>query len=228
METYRTEEEQVEAIKKWWRENGQQTVIGIALALGLVFGWKAWQGHSENRAAEASMIFSNLMQADQAVRLDGSKLGTAKHLAATLKSEFSSIAYGHYGALLLAKYAVQSGDYDTAEAELNWVLSQKPALELLGQTQLRLAQLKYAQADYQAASQRLDQIESGFEAKIAELRGDIELAQGNEAGALEYFLQAQNLNRAQELPANNLLLPLKISQLKKAQAPLNIAQESEK
>ncbi|MBD2858288.1 tetratricopeptide repeat protein [Spongiibacter sp. KMU-158] len=226
METYRTEEEQVKAIKSWWRDNGKQTVIGIALALGLVFGWKFWQGHSAERSADASVIFDQLMQADEFVRRDGSKLGTAKQLAAALKSEFSSVAYGQYGALMLAKYAVQEGDYATAEAELNWVLAKKPAVELAGQAQMRLAQIKFAQADYAGARSQLDAIKSGYAAEIAELRGDIALAEGDEKAALEFYVQAQSLNRAQELPSNNPLLPMKISNLKNVQKPVTVAQET--
>lgn len=212
METYRTEEEQVEAIKKWWQDNGKSTVIGIALALGLVFGWKGWQGHQDQRAADASVIFDNLLQADKAVQKDGSKLGTAKHLADSLKSEFASSSYAQFAALMLAKYAVNAGDYDGAEAELVWVLSKKPDLELAGQAHLRLAHIKLAQQDYAAASAELDSV-SGYTAEVAELRGDIALAQGDKVVALSQYQQALLLNRSAELPVNNPLLPLKIGQL---------------
>ena len=40
MEQYRTEEEQVEALKKWWEENGRSTVVAVIVALGLGFGWQ--------------------------------------------------------------------------------------------------------------------------------------------------------------------------------------------
>ncbi|MEX2327847.1 MAG: tetratricopeptide repeat protein, partial [Pseudomonadales bacterium] len=40
-----TDEEQIEAIKKWWDENGKSILIGIVLALGGVFGYQAWDNH---------------------------------------------------------------------------------------------------------------------------------------------------------------------------------------
>ena len=45
MAELRTEEEQIEAIKRWWKKNGSSLLLGIALALAIVFGWQAWQNH---------------------------------------------------------------------------------------------------------------------------------------------------------------------------------------
>ena len=45
MAEMRTEEEQIEAIKQWWKKNGSSLLIGVGLALAIVFGWQAWQNH---------------------------------------------------------------------------------------------------------------------------------------------------------------------------------------
>ncbi len=223
METYRTEEEQVEAIKKWWRENGQSTVIGIAVALSLVFGWKGWQNHISSRAAEASVVFDNLLQADAGVQVNGGKLTTAKHLANTLKSEFSGYAYAQFGAMMLAKYAVNAGDYATAEQELQWVLDKKPELSIKGQAQLRLAKIKLATADFAAALALLNAVQdAGYSAQVEEIRGDIQLAQGNAGEALASYEKARTINRSQELPVNNPMLDMKIADLRQA-LPANSA-----
>ena len=37
-----TEEEQIEALKRWWDENGKQVVLAIVLTVGGYFGWQAW------------------------------------------------------------------------------------------------------------------------------------------------------------------------------------------
>ena len=34
MDVYKTEEEQVEAIKKWWQENGKSIIAGVVIAAG--------------------------------------------------------------------------------------------------------------------------------------------------------------------------------------------------
>ncbi|MGU3844696.1 YfgM family protein, partial [Vibrio diabolicus] len=43
MELYDTEEQQVEAIKDWWKENGKAVIIGAVVGLGGLFGWRYYQ-----------------------------------------------------------------------------------------------------------------------------------------------------------------------------------------
>jgi len=214
VETFRTEEEQVEAIKRWWQENGKSTAFGIALALAIVFGWKGWQGHLKDQAAQASNIFDNLMLADAAVQRDGTSQSTAKHLADTLKDQYSSSSYGQFAGLYKAKYAVQEGDYEAAASELEWVLAQRPDAALKAQAQLRLAQVHFALQDNSAALALLkDVADSGYAAQAAELRGDILFSQGDKTGALSAYQEAKRLSQAQEIPSNNALLDLKINDL---------------
>ncbi|MEW8396328.1 MAG: tetratricopeptide repeat protein, partial [Candidatus Thiodiazotropha sp.] len=40
MSEYQTEEEQVEAIKRWWKENGTSVIAGLVIGLGGIFGWQ--------------------------------------------------------------------------------------------------------------------------------------------------------------------------------------------
>jgi predicted negative regulator of RcsB-dependent stress response len=39
VEIYDTEEEQVEALKRWWKENGQATLAGLVLGIIVILGW---------------------------------------------------------------------------------------------------------------------------------------------------------------------------------------------
>jgi predicted negative regulator of RcsB-dependent stress response len=214
VETFRTEEEQVEAIKRWWQENGKSTVFGIAIALSIVFGWKGWQGHTKDQAAQASAIFDNLLVADAAVQRDGTSRSTAEHLATTLKDQYASLSYGQFAGMYKAKYAVQDGEYELAASELEWVLDQGPEPVIKAQTQVRLAQVRFALNDYPAALSLLDAVAgSGYNAQAAELRGDILFAQGDNAAALSAYQQAKLLARDQEVPSNNALLDLKIKDL---------------
>ena len=50
MADHLTDEEQVEALKKWWRENGKSVVGGVVLGLALVGGWRGWQYYEQTRA----------------------------------------------------------------------------------------------------------------------------------------------------------------------------------
>ncbi len=214
METFRTEEEQVEAIKRWWQENGKSTVLGVAIAMAAVFGWRGWNDYQREQAAEASVIYDNLLQADAALANDASKRSTAEHLAETLKSAYSGLDYAQYAALMKAKYAVADGDYPTAEMELEWVLAQKPEKAIRIQTEMRLAKVKAASGDNAAALALITKLENTPVAPLAaELRGDILHAEGKPAEALAAYEQARVLGRRQESPMNNPLLDMKINSL---------------
>ena len=60
MEIYTTEEEQVEALKKWWRENGKAVIAGFIIGFGAIFGWREWQAHVTEEAQKASRQFQEM------------------------------------------------------------------------------------------------------------------------------------------------------------------------
>ena len=37
-----TEEQQIDALKEWWKQNGSAAVIGVVLGVGSLVGWKGW------------------------------------------------------------------------------------------------------------------------------------------------------------------------------------------
>jgi len=140
-DTYRTDEEQVEAIKRWWRENGTSTVVSIAIAVSAVLGWQDWQKNQQEKIDTASAIYQNLVTA--AAGDNGSatveQKATVMHLAQTLKSDFPDSTYAQFAAFYRAKFSVEDKDLEAAEKELRWVLESGASNEIVIQTQLRLA-----------------------------------------------------------------------------------------
>jgi predicted negative regulator of RcsB-dependent stress response len=63
VEIYETEEEQLDAVKRWWKENGQSTIIGLVLGVAVILGWNYWQSHKKAQSEQASAIYSQLIQA---------------------------------------------------------------------------------------------------------------------------------------------------------------------
>ena len=57
MTEFRTEEEQIAALKKWWNDNSKSLLIGVGLALAIVFGWKAYQNSQIQMKSELNRIF---------------------------------------------------------------------------------------------------------------------------------------------------------------------------
>ena len=218
MEPYRTDEEQVEALKPWWAENGKSIALGIVVAIAAVFGWQGWQKQQDGRLAEASSNYQSLLEADSAAESDSTKVTTAQHLAETLKTDYPGTTYAIFGAMYKAKYAAQINKWEEAESELRWVLDQKPDEPLLLQAKVRLAHVLLAQKRYEDAQKVLAGSELGsYAALIAETRGDILLAQGDKSGALAAYEQAKSELASLGNASPNPLLDMKIHDLQQTQ-----------
>ena len=63
MADYETEEQQVEALKNWWKENGTAVITGAALGIAALSGWRGWEWYQEKQAKEASDMFANVQEA---------------------------------------------------------------------------------------------------------------------------------------------------------------------
>jgi predicted negative regulator of RcsB-dependent stress response len=76
VEQYRTEEEQVEALRRWWNENGKSTVAVIVIALAAGLGWQAWQRESGNQREQASDLYQALLRANDTPAPSSSAAGS--------------------------------------------------------------------------------------------------------------------------------------------------------
>ena len=65
---YATDEERVEELKKWWKENGKSVIFGIVLGLSILFGWRWWGDYQLNQSLQASTLYTQLELAIQQKR----------------------------------------------------------------------------------------------------------------------------------------------------------------
>lgn len=214
MAEMRTEEEQVEALKRWWQENGKTLLLTLAVALALVFGWRTWQDRQAAEAANASALYQNLVQAVTLAlgpEPDAAQVATAEHLALNLKTDYEDSAYASLGALLMARVAVEQAELDQALEELEWVLVRDPSDALRTVATLRKAQVLGEQGQVGTALALLDSLEPGnFEVSYQELKGDLLLKDGKAAEARDaYRLAAQ----AAETSGVRPLLTMKLENL---------------
>ncbi len=227
-EGYQTEEEQIETLKKWWKENGKSTIVSISVAVIAVFGWQGWQKQQQAQIDAASAVYQNMLTAAAGTNGTPSaeQLKTATHLAGTIKQDYPDSTYAHFAAFYKAKLAVESDDLAGAEQELRWVLEQGPTAELALQAKLRLARVLYAQDKLDEALAQLGGDASGFATAFEETRGDIYQAQGKEQQALLAYQKASELNQQAERPANKPMLEMKLQQLKSKQGQAEVSNKT--
>lgn len=190
MESYSTEEEQVEALRRWWNENGRSIIAIIVLALAGGFGWQAWQSHDVGQQEQASELYQALLRA---VDAPGSPQGAqGVELAEQLKSDFSGTHYAQFAALQLAAMAVGDGNLAEAEAQLRWVLGKASAGSDTAQiAQLRLARVLAAAGDSDQALDILAKADPGpYGASYAVAQGDMLLAAARRDEARDAYNQA--------------------------------------
>ncbi|TVQ73589.1 MAG: hypothetical protein EA373_01010 [Oceanospirillales bacterium] len=213
MAELRTEEEQLEALKNWWKENGRSLVIGIVVAVSAVIGWQGWQSYTERQATEASWLYQNLVEA--VVReLDENpnpQLETILHLGNQLKENHAKTTYSQFAALMLARVAVQTQDYNEALAQLDWVLERASEEDLKVVASLRKARVLLAMNQVDQAASLLSGLSPrSFSALYYELLGDIALQKGDLNSAAQAYDQA--LAAAENMP-NQPVLQMKRDEL---------------
>lgn len=213
MADYRTEEEQIELLKKWWHENGKEVVIAVLASLVVFFGWTTWQSHQRARNEAAADLYQQIIVASGSPAL----ASKATELAEQLRKEYPNTVYGVFAALNLAKDAVTANDLPRAASLLEWAQAQHPDEFVQPLIGLRLAQVQYAHGDLEHALASLPNVKEGsaWQAVIAELRGDIFRSQNkpDEArSSYEVALKALEASADQEQRSN---LEVKLSGLPK-------------
>lgn len=226
MDVYKTEDEQLESLKKWFRDNGRHVVTGMLVAAVAAFGIYSWQQRQQHQRDTAAVEYQNLLQAVRVIdanamnagTTDANKLkeqlATARHLAETLKSDFESSTYAQFAALFKAKLAADENDLAQAETELKWVLAHKPSAEIRALTQLRLARVLHAKSDDNGALAQLDEAVAGsYASAYLQLKGDIAQARGDLDAARAAYMRAQELEKKMSTPVNDPLLEMKLRDL---------------
>ena len=211
MAEMKTEEEQVEALKRWWKENGKSLILTIAVSIGGVLSWNAYQDHQVNQAETASVFFQQLINSAPAGQLNESQIAEVRYNSELLRADFGASTYAQFAALMLARVEVQEGNLTAAAAELQWVLAQQGDPEVNALATIRLAKLLGAQGQYDDALALLVDGDDAWQLGRLEARGDLLVAQGELDAARVAYEKASLL--ADASGASNPLLGLKLDNL---------------
>ena len=190
-----TEEQQIAEIKKWWGENGTSIIVGLALGLACVFGYRTWLAYQGTMAGQASTIYTVMLQG-----LDRNDAELVSERADLLIREYSSTPYAAFAALALAKIRTGEGDLQVAATQLRWVLDNGDTDVVMDTARLRLARVLIAQQQLDEAEALLAQPHSttAFDGLYAEISGDVYSARDDAVAASEAYQRA-----LQRHPADN-------------------------
>ena len=183
MSRYDTEEEQVEAIKTWWKKNGTQLLTAILVVVLAVSGWRYWTNTQYVNSVNASSI-NELLQANY----QQGSFGEVSREALKLMQEQPESPYAVAAALMHASYSYKKNEPEQAIENLEWVLTnaQTPSIKVVAQT--RLARIYSDQKNFELANaqikelnkQKLNSVEQGSvdyaAAMIALQKGEVDNA----------------------------------------------------
>ncbi|MCW0306187.1 YfgM family protein [Pantoea ananatis] len=204
MEVYSNENEQVDALRRFFANNGKALVVGVVIGIAALGGWRYWSSHEQDSAKTVSAEYQKLTSAMQA--------GKPETLEAvnTFASENIN-TYGALAALDLAKQYVDSNQLDKAATLLQNGLKDTKDANLQAVINLRLARIQLQQNQADAALKTLDGVKGdGWTAIVADIRGEALLSKGDKQGARDAWSKGVESDAS---PALKQMMQMKMNNL---------------
>jgi predicted negative regulator of RcsB-dependent stress response len=212
VDEYLSEREQAEQLRHWLRENWIWLVAGVALTIGGYYGYRWWESRGAERSLQAGERLAAMLDA-----IGAGKKDEGLRIAAEVTGQYADTPYADQAELVLARVDVDDGKLTAAEGRLAKVAAESRDPDLRVVARLRLARVQLGQGRYDEALKTLDAVATpAVDARVLELRGDVKLAQGEKAAALDFWRRAQAAAKADPASAAQVdaeLLQLKIDQL---------------
>ena len=198
------EEEQLEALMTWWRENRNQ-ILGLLLIVVVAMGgWRGWQYYRHQQAVEAATLYQQFIQ--QLSSNDAKRINDA---AAAVMDKYSATPYATRAALLAAQVNEQVKDKARAKTQLQWVIDNAGEDTLKDVARLRLAALLLDDKNYADALKLLEaKHPDSFDGLYDDLRGDVLSAQGKIDEARSSYKLAYEKIGAQSMYRNLIQMKL--------------------
>ncbi|MBF0265485.1 MAG: tetratricopeptide repeat protein [Gammaproteobacteria bacterium] len=118
MEAYETEEQQVAAIKAWWKDNYQKVAVVAIVGIGSILGVQSYLKNVQLKKESASDHFNQVLSGAKDNQED-IIIGRTE----ILKNEHADSPYTVQASMLKAKVLVDKKDYQGAIKEFDWVAS---------------------------------------------------------------------------------------------------------
>jgi predicted negative regulator of RcsB-dependent stress response len=179
------EQEQIDELKAWWKQNGKMIttlVVGVLVAYAAYQGWHYFQN---KQAVEASTQYQELTVTDE------KDLKSIQAKSATLMENFAGTPYAGRAALFAAKANYQANDAKSAKAQLDWAIKNAKETSVSALASLQLANILAEEKDFEGALKLLNAPhDAGFDGLFADLKGDVLVSLGKSAEAKTAYQEA--------------------------------------
>ena len=185
-EEYLTDDEQLEAVKRFTREYAPVLIIGALIGAGALFGWRYYQNYQTQQGLKAAAQFAELSALAQ-----GSDAAKARQVADQLIQNYPSSPYADQAKLVLARIDVDAGQDANAGEPLTAVMNSSKDTELRQIARLRLARVLIDQGKPDDAIKLLSEATPGsFAGRYHEVHADALYAKKDTAAAITEYKAA--------------------------------------
>ena len=200
----KTEEQQFEEAKNWFKENSTPILLAIFVFATASFGWNFWKSHQAESAIQASTSYQATMEAYEQDPVKNQPL-VAKFL-----EEAKGTNYAIFMQLEDAKNAVAKGDFAAAKSQLQAALNEVKDPSLQAIIRFRLAAVDFQLKEFDSALANLEQIkDQAWDARKQLFVADLLSAKGDKEAAKSAYEQIKAKTSGQERE----LIELKINNL---------------
>ena len=153
MSRYETEEEQVDAIKSWWKKNGTTTLSLLLVGVIAISGWRYWTNTQYVASANASSVYEILQ-----INMQQNSFGEVSREALKLMQEQPKSPYAAGAAMIYAKYSIEKGDAEDAITKLNWIVENSKDFQLRNAALLTIARVQTDLKAFDKANSSLSEL----------------------------------------------------------------------
>ena len=185
MSDYLTDEEQVERLKRLWKEWGLVAVSALVLGVGLTVGKDFYESYQDGEAQAAANLYADYLEAKA--------LGEPASLfISELASDHDDSAYYAFALLHQAKDQVEAGTYESALESLSRAVEAGEGSPIIDLIRIRKAKVEFELEDFDAVLTTVVEIESdGFRWQALMLKGDVHMQRDELELASEAYVAAK-------------------------------------
>jgi len=186
MTTYETEEQQIQAIKDWWKKNGSKVTTGLLVVMAIAAGSLYWTKHQQQMLESAAAEYAQMRD-----ELSQGTYTSVDTRGKYIQENFPDSPYAMEAGFLLARSAVLQEKLPDTETALRWVMEHSKLPEFQVIARIRLARILVEEGRPEQGLGLLSGATSEpMNVSITVTRGDVLSSMGRSGEALEAYESA--------------------------------------